>query len=175
MKKMNSMKSVLKRRFRSCEKNNENESFNKIPDLILVDGGKGHVRAAKEAIFEMGVNIPVFGIVKDSKHRTRSLVTELKELKIKENTRLFLFITQIQDEVHRYAINYHRNLRNKKIKTSELLNINGIGEKRSRELLKHFGSLSEIKNGSLESIEAVKSMDKKSAEAVYNYFHSTKN
>ncbi len=170
-----SMKSVLKRRFSSCEKNNENESFNKIPDLILVDGGKGHVRAAKEAIFEMGVNIPVFGIVKDSKHRTRSLVTELKELKIKENTRLFLFITQIQDEVHRYAINYHRNLRNKKIKTSELLNINGIGEKRSRELLKHFGSLSEIKNGSLESIEAVKSMDKKSAEAVYNYFHSTKN
>lgn len=170
-----SIKSVLKRRFSRYENSNKNESFNKFPDLILVDGGKGHVRATKEAISEMGVNVPVFGIVKDSKHRTRALVTDLKELKIKENTRLFLFITQIQDEVHRYAINYHRNLRNKKVKTSELLNIKGIGEKRSRELLKHFGSLSEIKKESLESIESVKSMDKKSAEAVYNYFHDIKN
>lgn len=165
------MNSVISRRFSPQSLKSSDKSFEKMPDLILVDGGFGQVKAAKKGLNELGINIPVFGMVKDRKHRTRALATENKEIEIKNNGRLFLFITSVQDEVHRYTVNYHRKLREKGVKTSQLDKIKGVGKVRSKELLKAFGSVQKIFEASSEELASVKSITEPCAKEIYNYFH----
>jgi excinuclease ABC subunit C len=144
------------------------------PDLILMDGGKGQVNVALEVLNSLNIDIPVCGMVKDDKHKTRGLIYNNIELLIKSNSQGMHLITRIQDEVHRFAITYHRTLRDKRTLYSILDNIPNIGEKRRRELLKKFGSIDNIKNASCEELAETTSMDGKAAECVLEYFKKSK-
>ena len=148
--------------------NPKDAKFLPLPDVIFVDGGKGHVRAAEEMLEMTDTDIPIFGMVKDDKHRTRGLVTSDGEIGINQTGAFFHMITRIQDEVHRTAITYHRNLRNKI--ESELDGIDGIGKARRNALLSAFKSVDAIKNASIDELSAVDGMNKAAAEAVCNYF-----
>ncbi len=163
-----SMKEILARRIDNYM---ESGGVLPLPDLILVDGGISHTKAVKDVLNAKKINIPVFGMVKDGKHRTRAITTEGYEISIKSNTRVFSFITSVQDEVHRYTINYHKKLRDKKVKTSELTKILGIGEKRAKLLLKFFGSVDKISKASKEELSMVNGMNSFAAQSVYEYFH----
>ena len=144
--------------------------FSELPDLLLIDGGDRHAEVAKKALKENGVNVPVFGMVKDDRHRTRALVTpEGREIGIQANPAAFAFIGNIQEETHRFAIEYHRSLRSKRVKKSRLDGIEGVGEKRKAELLRHFKSVKAIGEASLEELAAV--IPKNAAKAVYDEFH----
>ncbi len=162
------MKETLRRRLKylvdsSLEKN----PFGPKPDLILMDGGMTQIRAAKEIINEYGVDIPVFGMVKNDKHRTRALMTEDgEEISISNKINLFNFVTFLQDEVHKTAISYHRKLREKKIRKSELDSIDGIGEKKKEALLKHFKSVEKIKQASIEELCEVDGISEKIAKNI---------
>ncbi|KPU26963.1 excinuclease ABC subunit C [Caloranaerobacter sp. TR13] len=177
-----SMEEIIYRRFergineREFIKDNKVDlgGFSIFPDLIMVDGGKGQVNAAKKAIQQFNLNIPVCGLVKDDFHRTRGIIYENKEMNIPKDSNCFKLITRIQDEAHRFAISYHRSLRNKKFFKSQLDSIKGIGEKRKKALLKSFGSIEKIKNASIEELKSVGGMNIKVAEAVYNYFRKFK-
>ena len=169
-----SMAEVLTRRFEEYKKSDDEEKtgFAKLPDLILLDGGKGQVSAVKEVLDEMGIDVPLFGMVKDDKHRTRAIVSADGEIEIKMYKQVFSFVTSIQDEVHRVAIGYHRQRRKKSLTTLTLNSIEGIGEARATSLLKHFRTLDNIKKATLEELENAPKMTKDSAKAVYTYFHS---
>ncbi|SHH20275.1 Excinuclease ABC subunit C [Caloranaerobacter azorensis DSM 13643] len=177
-----SMEEIIYRRFergmkeREVMKENEMDlgNFSIFPDLVMVDGGKGQVNAAKKAIMQFNLNIPVCGLIKDDFHRTRGIIYENKEINISKNSNCFKLITRIQDEAHRFAISYHRSLRNKKLFSSQLDSIKGIGEKRKKALLKFFGSIEKIKNASIEELKSVDGMNIKAAEEVYNYFRKLK-
>lgn len=147
------------------------QSFSKMPDLILMDGGKAQVSVASQVLSAMKVDIPVAGMVKDEKHRTRGLVYQDKELDLKTTPVLYKYIGTIQEEVHRFAIDYHRGLRKKSLEKSELDQIEGIGEKRRNALLKHFGSMDAIKAASLEALAEAPTMTMLSAQKVREYFH----
>ncbi|KMT21072.1 excinuclease ABC subunit UvrC [Clostridium cylindrosporum] len=169
-----SIREILTRRFerglseiRSGEKGGR---FSRFPDLILMDGGTGQVNIALDVLKKLGINIPVSGMVKDSRHRTRGLIYDGCEIDILKDSNAFKLITRIQDEVHRVAITYHRSLRSKSLTTSELDNIKGIGDKRKKALLAHFGSIENIKKASLEEILSVNGMNRPAAEVVVNYF-----
>ncbi len=168
-----SMKEVLTRRFshglREMEEGNE-EKFSKFPDLILMDGGKGQVNIAEQVLYELGINIPVCGMVKDDKHRTRGLYFHNEELPMNQHSEGFRLLTRIQDETHRFAIEYHRSLRGKEQVRSILDEIDGIGPTRRRALMKAFGSQEAIKAASEEELAAVDSMNAAAAHAVYNFF-----
>lgn len=146
-------------------------SFTKYPDLILMDGGKGQVGVALQVLDELKLNIPVCGMVKDDNHRTRGLYYNNRELPIDKNSELFRLITRIQDETHRFAIEYHRSLRQKTQVRSILDDIKGIGPTRRRALMKHFESLEAIQQATVEEIAQVPSMNRQAAEEVYNFFH----
>lgn len=172
-----SMQEVIQRRFLRYlkeieEEDNKNNKFNKLPDIIFVDGGKGQVNAVCKILNDLNLNIIVCGMVKDDNHRTRGLFFNNKEIEMKKSSESFKLITRIQDEVHRFAIEFHRKSREKAIIHSILDEIQGIGEKRKKELLKHFGSIDKIKRASLEELLQVESMSKNSSEAVYNFFHN---
>ncbi len=172
-----SMAEVITRRFEEYlkaqdDKNSEKDGFSKLPDLILLDGGKGQVGAVKPILKEMGIDVPVFGMVKDDRHRTRAIVSEDGEIEIKPIKNVFNFVTSIQDEVHRFAITFHRNSRKKKMKSLELTKIDGIGQVRAKELLKYFRTLDNIKNASLKELESAPKMTHDSAVSVYRYYHS---
>lgn len=177
-----SMKEILTRRFVHGlneqkdlkEKNMENDmgSFSIFPDLIMMDGGKGQVNVAKEVLNELHLNIPVCGMVKDDKHRTRGLFFNNEELPIDTHKEGFHLITRIQDETHRFAIEYHRSLRGKTQVHSILDDIKGIGQTRRKALIRHFKSLEAIKEASVEEIMKAPSMNEKAARAVYEFFHS---
>ena len=152
----------------SGQLNPKDAKFLPLPDVIFVDGGKGHVQAAVEMLEMTDTQIPIFGMVKDDKHRTRGLVTASGEIGINPTGAFFHMITRIQDEVHRTAITYHRSLRNKIV--SELDEIKGIGETRRNALLAELKSIDNIRNSSLEELINVKGMNKKAAEAVFEYF-----
>lgn len=143
--------------------------FLPLPDLILVDGGKGHVSSAKKVLEELGVNIAVFGMVKDERHRTRALTDERKEIALPKNSAVFALIGRIQEEVHRVAIGYHKSLRTKKGVISELSSIEGIGEVRRKLLLKRFKTIDAIRNASIDELTDA-GLDTKSAKNVYNHF-----
>lgn len=143
--------------------------FLPLPDVIFVDGGKGHVAAAEEMLEMTETDIPVFGMVKDDRHRTRGLISAKGEIGLNPTGAFFHMITRIQDEVHRTAISYHRSLHEKI--SSELDKIDGIGEKRRTALLLKFKSVENIKNATIEELYAVEGMDKKSANSVYEYFN----
>ena len=156
------MKEVVTRRIKQSLEN-PSGGFGTLPDLILADGGITQIRAIKLAVNDAGVEIPVFGMVKDDKHSTRALVDEDKnEFKISE--RLFLFITNLQDEVHKTAIEYHRKVRDKEMTKSKLDYIDGIGEKKRTELLKKFGSVKKIKEADIEELIKVKGINESLAK-----------
>lgn len=168
------MEEVLKRRFIHGLQEQENEElggFAKFPDLIMMDGGKGQVNVALRVLEELRLNIPVCGMVKDDKHRTRGLYFENKEIPIDRGSEGFRLITRIQDEAHRFAIEYHRSLRTKEQVHSVLDDIEGIGPARRKALMKAFQSLEEIKAAELETLAEVPSMNRAAAEKVYEFFH----
>lgn len=176
-----SMYEVLTRRFTHGmkeeemlkEKNMDVEmgSFTKYPDLILMDGGRGQVNIALKVMDELKLNIPVCGMVKDDNHRTRGVYYNNVEIPIDKNSEVFKLVTRIQDETHRFAIEYHRSLRGKAQVKSILDDIEGIGESRRKALMKHFGSIEAIKEASEEELSAVNTMNKRSAKQVYDFFH----
>lgn len=146
-------------------------SFTRFPDLIMMDGGKGQVNIALRVMEELHLNIAVCGMVKDDNHRTRGLYYQNKEIPIDHSSEAFRLITRIQDETHRFAIEYHRMLRSKKQVHSLLDDINGIGPARRKALMKHFMSIEAIKEASVEDLIKAPSMNGKAAEQVYDFFH----
>lgn len=146
------------------------EGFGKLPDLILLDGGAGQLSAVKGVMEQMNISLPIFGMVKDGHHKTRALVSENGEIQIKAIRQVFTLITQIQDEVHRFAIEYHRSRRSKKAFSSSLTEIEGIGKTRAKNLLKEMGSIEQIKNASAERLSKVKGMNTAAAENIKKYF-----
>lgn len=148
------------------------EKFSPLPDVLLIDGGVGQVAMAVQAMEEQGYpDIPVFGMVKDDRHRTRALITpEGREIGIQANPAVFAFIGNIQEETHRFAIEYHRTLRSKRVRASRLDGIPGVGEKRKAELLKRFKSVKAIAEADLIDLAGV--IPGPAAKAVYDHFHS---
>ena len=173
-----SLKEVIERRFRRGveeKKEDKNSSFSNFPDLIMMDGGKGQVNAAKEILDKLKLNIEICGLVKDDFHRTRGIIYNNEEFNVDLNSRAYKMIYKIQEEAHRFAINYHRNLRSKTMFKSELDDIKLIGPKRKENLLKHFKSIDKIKKASIEELMEVESMNEKSAESLYEHFRRAKN
>lgn len=178
-----SMEEVLTRRFehgmeekqQQKEKNQEEQygSFTRFPDLILMDGGKGQVHSALSVLEKLKLEIPVCGMVKDDKHRTRGLYYKNQEIPIEKDSEAFRLITRIQDEAHRFAIEYHRSLRSKNQIHSVLDEIAGIGPARRKALMKHFMGVEKIKEATVEELAEVSLMNEKSAQAVYDFFHKT--
>jgi excinuclease ABC subunit C len=168
-----SMQEIVYRRFRHAGKNNKDgdKGFSALPELILIDGGKGHVSSVKPVLRELDLNIPVYGMVKDDRHRSRGLVSEEGEYGLTGNIPVLRFITSIQDEAHRFAIEYGRRLARKRQKASVLDEIEGIGDKRRRALLKYFGSVGRIKAAAVDELADVKGISRTAAENVYNFFH----
>ena len=163
-----SMAQIIRRRFSHYKDNDP--GFETAPDLVLIDGGVAHARVAAETLDQLGLQMNVFGMVKDNRHRTRSLVTpDGDEIAIDSNQMVFSFIGNIQEETHRFAITFHRQLRSKRLRYSELDGIAGIGPKRKEQLLKQFKSLSGISSASLSELERV--LPKDAASAVYHHFH----
>ncbi len=179
-----SMMEVIERRFvhsiEEAEKlksegiDPEEGKFTTFPDLIMVDGGRGQINVCRQVLNEVGFDIPVCGMVKDDRHRTRGLIYNNKEINIPMNSNAFRLITAIQNEAHRFAINYHRYLRQKQEVKSVLDDISGIGKTRRNELLKYFGSAEAVSKANVEELKKVPSMNAKAAEQVYNYFAGSK-
>ena len=176
-----SMEEILTRRFvhgmdereeRKQQKlEDEFGSFTRFPDLILMDGGKGQVNIALEVLEKLQLTIPVCGMVKDDKHRTRGLYYNNQEIPISRDSEGFKLITRIQDEAHRFAIEYHRSLRSKGQVHSVLDDIPGIGETRRKALMKHFKGLEGIREASVETLSNIESMNERAARQVYDFFH----
>ena len=166
-----SMAEVLERRFlRYFEEKESGEGFGRLPDLILLDGGKGQVNAVMPLLEKYNLDIPIFGMVKDSHHRTRAIACSGDELSLTSKRAAFTLVSTIQEEVHRFSIEYHRNRRKASVSTS-LTVINGIGESRAKALLKHFKTIKAISQASVDEIAAVKGMSRKTAQLVFNAFH----
>ena len=164
-----SMRQVLCRRF--CRYLDGDKGFSEKPDVLLIDGGSVHAETVRQALCAMGIELPIFGMVKDNRHRTRALVTpDGREIGIQATPAVYALIGRIQEETHRFAITYHRTLRSKRVKGSKLDEIKGVGEKRRLALLKHFKSVSAIGKASVEELKAV--VPENTALAVYQYFHS---
>lgn len=162
-----SMKEVLTRRLHRLQE----EGFGKRPDLILVDGGKNQVGAATSVLSELGLSIPVIGMVKDDRHRTDGLFFEDHFIKLDRSTNIYRFFYQIQEEVHRFALSYHQKLRGKSLAFSVLDDIPHIGPVRKRKLLEHFGTIDGIMKASLEELIEVEGLDTRAAQAVFDHFN----
>mgnify|MGYP000852809001 FL=1 len=168
-----SMAEVIGRRFNEYLKAEKaDDGFGKLPDLILLDGGKGQVAVAKQVLREMNIDVPLFGLVKDDKHRTRAVTGDGGEISVNSRRALFTFLSKMQDEVHRFAIGYHHERRSRNTFKSSLTEIEGIGEKRARAMLKYFRTIDNISKADLEELEGCPQMTKNAAVAVYRYFHS---
>ena len=170
-----SMEEVLTRRFQhGLEEQKEGKDlggFREFPDLILMDGGKGQVNVALEVLEKLGLSIPVCGMVKDDNHRTRGLYYNNIELPIDKDSECFRLITRIQDEAHRFAITFHRQLRGKSQVHSVLDDIPGVGPARRKDLMRHFENIEAIRNADIEELKKLPSMNEKSARDVYHFFH----
>lgn len=167
-----SMREVLERRFaRYLEERETDEGFGKRPDLILLDGGQGQVSAVQPVLQKYGLDIPLFGMVKDNKHRTRAIAANHAEIAIQSSRQVFTLISQIQDEVHRFAIAYHHKKHSKKALASELLAVEGVGPARAKALLAHFKDIRGIKNATLQELQEVPGMARKAAQALYETLH----
>ena len=165
-----SLAEVLDRRFSEYE-NGDDEGFATLPDLILLDGGSGQISAVTPILEKHNLNIALFGMVKDSKHRTRAIATTGGDIAIKSNRRTFTLITEIQDEVHRFAISFHRKSKSKKMLNSALLEIEGIGPEKAKLLMKHFKTLKAIKEASMADLLKVKGFGKSYAQKVFEHFN----
>ena len=162
-----SMHQIIHRRFTHYKAGDK--GFDRSPDLLLIDGGVNHANIALRALQELDLHFPIFGMVKDDRHRTRALVTpEGQEIRIDHNPAVFSLIGRIQEETHRFAITYHRQLRSKRLRYSELDTIPGIGPKRKQELLRQFKSLTAIGQATLPELERL--LPKDAAAAVYHHF-----
>ncbi len=167
-----SMSEVITRRMEEYEKQKESgEGFGRLPDLILLDGGKGHVGVIRPLLESLGYAIPVFGMVKDDKHRTRAIAEDGGEISINAKRSAFTLVSTIQEEVHRFAIGYHRQSRSKNAFASSLLEIPGIGKKRAADLFEHFKTIGRIKMATIEELMLVKGMTRPCAEAIYQFYH----
>jgi excinuclease ABC subunit C len=162
-----SMQEVIYRRFRRAEKGDA--GFAQMPDIIFVDGGLGHVHAVQEVLSAMRLHIIVAGMVKDDRHRTRGLIVDGQEIDLKERPVLFRYVTTIQDEVHRFAIDYHHGIRNRSMQKSVLDNAPGIGEKRKKSLLSRFGSIENIRKATVEELAETEGMTVRAAESLMEY------
>ncbi|MBE6052712.1 MAG: excinuclease ABC subunit UvrC [Clostridium sartagoforme] len=180
-----SMREILERRFthgleeikkiQERELNFSKGKFSSFPDLIMMDGGKGQVNVALDVLDKLNISIPVCGLVKDDKHQTRGIIYNNEELIINRNSNLMQMIRRIQDEVHRFAITYHRTLRDKRTLHSILEDIPNIGEKRRRNLLMKFGSVDNISKAKYEELLETPSIDKKAANSILDYFNKKSN
>lgn len=169
-----SMQEVIHRRFSeyfSHQQQDIQTGFGQLPDLILLDGGKGHVSAVRPVLEAFGLEVPLFGMVKDDKHRTRAITGDGGEISIHSHRRAFTLVSTIQDEVHRFAIGYHRQQRKKKTLASELTSIPGVGKARAAALFQYFRTLRAIQDASVEELAQAPSMTKPVAKQVYAYFH----
>jgi excinuclease ABC subunit C len=164
-----SMREVLTRRFIRAKEGSK--GFEIMPDILLMDGGRGQVNIALEVLDELKLNIPVAGMVKDDHHNTRGLYYNNVEIAIDTHSEGFKLITRIQDEAHRFDIEYHRSLRGKAQVSSILDSIEGIGPERRKALMKAFGDISRIREASIDELAACDGMNKLVAENVYNFFH----
>ena len=164
-----SMREVLSRRFKQREE--ENGAFQTYPDLILMDGGKGQVHAALDVLTEASISIPVAGMVKDDRHRTRGIWYDGREVPTDDHSEYFRLVTRIQDEAHRFAITFHRGLHTKNSIRSVLSEIPSVGPKRETELIRRFESIDALKKATAEEIAETKGFHRKAAEAVYRYLH----
>ncbi|MBR2176793.1 MAG: excinuclease ABC subunit UvrC [Clostridia bacterium] len=171
-----SMNEVIRRRFKEYFKNPDSGiGFGQLPDLILLDGGKGQVSAVRPVLEEFGLDIPLFGMVKDNHHRTRAITDEGHEIAINSKRRAFTLVSGIQDEVHRFAITYHRQKHSKRSFATSLTEIEGIGPTRAKALMTTFKTIGRIKEAEVEELLQVKGMTLPAAEAVYHYYRKDKN
>ena len=170
-----SMAEVLTRRFNEYEKHKddgEDSGFGKKPDLILLDGGIGQVNAVKPVLVSFGLtDIPLFGMVKDGKHRTRAIASGGGEIAINDKRRAFTLISDIQEEVHRFSVEYHRKKQAKTLTAMTLTQIEGIGKSKANDLLRHFKTTAAIKKASVEELTQVQGISEKLAENIYNFYH----
>ena len=165
-----SMAEVLDRRFKEYEKG-EDAAFARLPDLILLDGAAGQISAVLPIMASHNIDVPLFGMVKDGKHKTRAIATTGADIEIKGNRAIFSLITAIQDEVHRYAVTFHRKKRTQKMLGSSLTEIPGVGEQTLKALIKTFKTVAAVKSASVDELAAVKGVNKTAAENIYNRFH----
>ena len=167
------MQEVLFRRFKhvEAEKSESDKKFSRLPDLIMLDGGLGHVNAIGQVLSELEITIPHVGMVKDDKHRTRGLVLPGREIDLADNLLVLRFVTSIQDEAHRFALGYNKDLRAKRYNKSVLDEIEGVGPKRKKALIKHFGSISRIKQAGIDDLQAVEGISETVARKVYDFFN----
>jgi excinuclease ABC subunit C len=167
-----SMAEVIDRRLNEYEKNKDSgEGFGVLPDLILLDGGKGQVNAVLPVLKAHGTDIPLFGMVKDSHHRTRAIATGGEEIALTSKRAAFTLVSSIQEEVHRYSVEYHRAKHKKSAVSTTLTRIEGVGEARAKALLRHFRTIKAISEASVEELLKVKGMNKTAAEKIYAAFH----
>lgn len=163
-----SMREVLKRRLMHIVSGEGDEYFTRTPDLILLDGGKGHVNAVAPLLRELGLDIPLFGMVKDDKHRTRAIATGGREIQINSLRAVFDLVTRIQDEVHRYSVNFMHSRHKKKTYSSELLKVRGIGEKKAAKLFMRYKTISNLKKATTEELAAAAGVDTETAAELWN-------
>ncbi len=173
-----SMTEVLTRRFNEYEKhkeNNEEEGFGKKPDLILLDGGIGQINAVRSVLNSFGYqDIPLFGMVKDGKHRTRAIAAEGGEITINDKRKAFTLVSNIQNEVHRFSVEYHRKKQAKTMTAMTLTEIDGIGRKKAKSLLTHFKTMANIKKASVDDLKEVTGINEKLAMNIYDFYHTDK-
>lgn len=170
-----SMREVLERRFNEYllyKNENAEEGFGKLPDLILLDGGKGQVSAVKEVLDRMNIDVPLFGMVKDSKHKTRAITGDGGEIAINSNRSVFTLVSEIQEEVHRFSVGFHHKKHTKRGLMLSLTKIDGIGEKKAQELLKIFKTIKAIKDATVTDLMQVKGINKELAEKIYEFYNS---
>ncbi len=171
-----SMHEVLLRRFNEYELHKDaDEGFGRMPDLILLDGGQGQLSAAKQVTDMLGITVPMFGMVKDDKHRTRAIAADGGDIVIKANRRAYTLVATIQEETHRFAVGYHRRRSRKTALSTRLVNIEGVGKKRAEMLLKHFKTLSAISDATVEELKSVGGITIPVAQNIYDYFHKQDN
>ncbi len=170
-----SMREVLERRFNEYfahKDENAEEGFGKMPDLILLDGGKGQVSAVKEVLEQMNINVALFGMVKDSKHKTRAITGDGGEIAINSTRSVFTLVSEIQEEVHRFSVGFHHKKHTKRGLELSLTKIDGIGEKKAQELLKIFKTIKAIKEATVEDLEQVKGINHALAEKIYEFYNN---
>ena len=165
------MREALRRRMAHLI-SDSNGSFSEYPDLILIDGGRGHVGVVKEVMREFEIELPVFGMVKDDYHKTRALCTEAQEINIARDRAVFTLIYKIQEEVHRFTVGRTTTAKRSTLKRSSLEKINGIGPTKAKKLLLHFGTLAKIKTATVEELSLVSGISPKDADTVFKYFNA---
>ena len=168
-----SMREAIRRRIRNTTVK-KSTAFPVLPDLILLDGGKTHVSVVRAVLEEEGVDVPVFGMVKDDYHKTRALCDDENDVDISYDKALYMFIYRVQEEVHRFAISRMSGAKRKTLKTSSLEKIKGVGPAKAKLLLSHFGTLAALKNATAEELKAVKGINEETAENIVKYFGKDK-